>query len=351
LDDSELVIKDYSCALKRALLIQGRLYVTNKAMYFKSPLGTGETISFSEVTGFRKELTYFVPNAIVVITNQMEKSVAKEYFFGTILFRDKAFRILNMVWNNSKLEKPLDAEAVLNQIQMDQNQRNKEEKDAADGLAALEGNIDLGPEIEIIGQIFADTNPLAPLSTDTVYFKDPTTAAVANTTLKMSLRNFFHLYLSTPQFSTEIHTLVKDYDISIGNWSIDESKQYWARTLTFKTPVDSKFVKQPWADVTQVQRLILKSKKELWMDTTNSTSGVPFSDAFTVEAKFRVTAEQEKLVKLQLYVEMNWKKSINFMMKGVVEKSSINGASAMLRQWSDLSKQKTCRNFRQTCRR
>jgi len=116
--------------------------------------------------------------------------------------------------------------------------------------------------------------------------------------------------------------------------------QYWVRTLTFKTPVDSKFVKQPWTDVTQVQRLILKSKKELLIDSTNTMSGIPFSDAFTVEAKFRVVAEQEKLLKLQIYVEMNWKKSINFMMKGVVEKSSLGGASAMLKQWGDLAKQK-----------
>jgi len=156
----------------------------------------------------------------------------------------------------------------------------------------------------------------------------------------ISLRNFFQLYLSTPQFLKEIHSQVRDYDFTIGTWSIDESKQYWVRTLTFKTPVDSKFVKQPWVSVTQVQRLILKSKKELLMDTTNTMTGVPFADAFTVVAKFRVTAEQEKFLKLQIFVEMNWKKSINFIMKGVVEKRSINGASAMLRQWENLAKQK-----------
>jgi len=242
--------------------------------------------------------------------------------------------------SNSKSEKPLEAEALLNQIHELKTQKNKEENILDEYASDGEKPLDLGPEIEIVGQIFGEPNPLVPLSTDSIYFKDPTTAAVVNATLKMSLRNFFQLCLSTTQFSNEIHTQVKDYDISVGTWSMDESKQYWMRTLTFKTPVDSKFVKQPWADVTQVQRLILKSKKELLMDTTNTTAGVPFAEAFTVEAKFRVVAEQEKLLKLQIYVEMNWKKSINFLMKSAVEKGSINGASAMLKQWGDLAKQK-----------
>jgi len=76
------------------------------------------------------------------------------------------------------------------------------------------------------------------------------------------------------------------------------------------------------------------------MDTTNTMTGVPFADSFTVVAKFRVTVEQEKFLKLQIFVDMNWKKSINFIMKRVVEKRSINGASAMLRQWENLAKQK-----------
>jgi len=163
----------------------------------------------------------------------------------------------------------------------------------------------------------------------------------------MSLRNFFQLCLSTTQFSNEIHTQVKDYDISVGTWSMDESKQYWMRTLTFKTPVDSKFVKQPWADVTQVQRLILKSKKELLMDTTNTTAGVPFAEAFTVEAKFRVVAEQEKLLKLQIYVEMNWKKIHKFFDEKCSRKRFYKWSICYAKAVGRSCKTKTCIKFRE----
>jgi len=59
-----------------------------------------------------------------------------------------------------------------------------------DGYSS-DGALDLGAEIEIVGQIFAEPNPLVPLSTDLIYFKEPTSTAVVSTTLKMSLRNFF----------------------------------------------------------------------------------------------------------------------------------------------------------------
>ncbi|XP_014086496.2 protein Aster-B isoform X2 [Bactrocera oleae] len=101
----ERLIVDYSCALQRDILVQGRLYVSQNYVCFHANIFRWETyltIRWKDVTSITKEKTALViPNAILICT-------AKEkYFFATFTTRDKAFLMLFRVWQNTLMNKQM----------------------------------------------------------------------------------------------------------------------------------------------------------------------------------------------------------------------------------------------------
>ncbi len=73
MDDCEVVLENYCCAARMKILLQGMLYVTEKAVYFYSPFnnktifghGTKIMIPYDQMTLVKKESTLLIfPNAI-----------------------------------------------------------------------------------------------------------------------------------------------------------------------------------------------------------------------------------------------------------------------------------------------
>ncbi|XP_073824836.1 GRAM domain containing 1B [Musca autumnalis] len=106
----ERLIVDYSCALYRDLLIQGRLYISQNYVCFHANILGWETclvIKWKDVTSITKEKTALViPNAISIST------LNENYFFSSFTTRDKTFLILFRVWQNTLMNKPMLAQEV-----------------------------------------------------------------------------------------------------------------------------------------------------------------------------------------------------------------------------------------------
>ncbi|XP_013117094.2 protein Aster-B isoform X1 [Stomoxys calcitrans] len=107
---NERLIVDYSCALYRDLLLQGRLYISQNYVCFHANILGWETcliIKWKEVTSITKEKTALViPNAISISTP------TESHFFSSFTTRDKTFLILFRVWQNSLMNKPMLAQEV-----------------------------------------------------------------------------------------------------------------------------------------------------------------------------------------------------------------------------------------------
>ncbi|XP_037959633.1 protein Aster-B-like isoform X2 [Teleopsis dalmanni] len=103
--NDERLIVDYSCALQRDILVQGRLYVSQNYVCFHANIFGWETylsINWKDVTSITKEKTALViPNAISICTNK------EKYFFATFTTRDKAFLMLFRVWQNTLMNKQM----------------------------------------------------------------------------------------------------------------------------------------------------------------------------------------------------------------------------------------------------
>ncbi|XP_030383457.1 serine-rich adhesin for platelets isoform X2 [Scaptodrosophila lebanonensis] len=108
--NDERLIVDYSCALQRDILVQGRLYVSLNYVCFHANIFSWETyltIKWMDVTAITKEKTALViPNAISI-------STAKEkYFFATFAARDKSFLMLFRVWQNTLMNKQFSPQEI-----------------------------------------------------------------------------------------------------------------------------------------------------------------------------------------------------------------------------------------------
>ncbi|XP_043961422.1 protein Aster-C [Gambusia affinis] len=104
LPDSEILILDYPCALHRDILLQGRLYLSENWICFYSYVfrGTKITLSLKDITTMSREKTArLIPNAIQICTH------TEKYFFASFSAREKSYRSVFRIWQNTLLDKTL----------------------------------------------------------------------------------------------------------------------------------------------------------------------------------------------------------------------------------------------------
>ncbi|KAI9179062.1 hypothetical protein H9P43_005724 [Blastocladiella emersonii ATCC 22665] len=95
----EFLIEDFSCALQKEILVQGRLYLTERHLAFHAVIFgwvTSVLIPLSEVTLIEKKVTALIfPNAIEVHTRH------QRYFFASFIFRELAFNLMCSLWRKA----------------------------------------------------------------------------------------------------------------------------------------------------------------------------------------------------------------------------------------------------------
>ncbi|XP_040907557.1 protein Aster-B-like isoform X2 [Toxotes jaculatrix] len=105
LPDSERLIVDYSCALQRDILLQGRLYLSENWICFYSNIFRWETllmVRLKDICSMTKEKTArLIPNAIQLCTDN------EKHFFTSFGARDRTYMMMFRLWQNALLEKPL----------------------------------------------------------------------------------------------------------------------------------------------------------------------------------------------------------------------------------------------------
>ncbi|XP_014020991.1 protein Aster-A isoform X4 [Salmo salar] len=105
LPDTERLIVDYSCALQKDILLQGRLYLSENWLCFYSNIFRWETtitILLKDVTTLTKEKTAkVIPNAIQISTDH------DKHFFTSFGARDRSYMMIFRLWQNALMDKPL----------------------------------------------------------------------------------------------------------------------------------------------------------------------------------------------------------------------------------------------------
>ena len=94
IDEGEQVIDEYTCALSDKILLQGKLYITNKKLVFYSWFNNstlfGKTlmeIPLTDITAIEKRYNLIFDNSIAITTRGNA-----EMFLTSFINRDKCFR-------------------------------------------------------------------------------------------------------------------------------------------------------------------------------------------------------------------------------------------------------------------
>ncbi|TNN01600.1 hypothetical protein fugu_010982 [Takifugu bimaculatus] len=99
------VWQNYSCALQRDILLQGRLYLSENWICFYSNIFRWETlltVRLKDICSMTKEKTArLIPNAIQVSTD------TEKHFFTSFGARDRTYMMMFRLWQNALLDKPL----------------------------------------------------------------------------------------------------------------------------------------------------------------------------------------------------------------------------------------------------
>eukprot|EP00026_Physarum_polycephalum_P012739 Phypoly_transcript_13068.p1 GENE.Phypoly_transcript_13068~~Phypoly_transcript_13068.p1 ORF type:complete len:299 (+),score=46.60 Phypoly_transcript_13068:71-967(+) len=96
LPDTESVIQDYACTLRRAVLVPGRMFISQNYVCFYATLPeTFDSVPFRKITEIVKDHTALLfNNAINLITP------SATYYYGSFVHRDETFNLLNHLWKH-----------------------------------------------------------------------------------------------------------------------------------------------------------------------------------------------------------------------------------------------------------
>lgn len=113
--DNEQLIADYSCALHREILIQGRLYISINYIAFYANIFSWITrlvVRLRDISEIYKANTArIIPNAIQIITNEGDKHI-----FASFVARDKSYAMLLRIWQNNLMNTRLSSLEIKNLV-------------------------------------------------------------------------------------------------------------------------------------------------------------------------------------------------------------------------------------------
>lgn len=141
----DFLLDDFSCALSREILIQGRIYVSERNICFNSNiLGwvTNLIISYNEIVGLEKKTTAgLFPNGIVVQTLHARHS------FASFISRDSVYDFIMSAWRQTTARNDLmlpngDSELDIVGFESEDDDEEEEEEEEGNGESASGSDFD-----------------------------------------------------------------------------------------------------------------------------------------------------------------------------------------------------------------
>ncbi|XP_063689395.1 protein Aster-A-like isoform X7 [Bolinopsis microptera] len=330
LPEGETLIQDFSCALLRDILVQGRLYVSqNWFCFYANILGweTLLTIEVSRITSIKKEKTALVINNAISISTNEEK-----YFFSSFMSRDSAYNHMCGIWR-----RPVSRElaAEVDGLELEESEHAEDNSDSY-----ISEDDDASSDIQqvnsfphpALGIVPSDHGPRA---TEAISFneEDDTCACVShydnehlNQEFDLSIEKLYKsLFNDESVVQSKMRTLLKAEDYEATSWH-DSEEGASERTLTYRVPLNANLGPK-WAEVIEKQVLTTTSvaAKCYVINCEVTNPNVPYGDKFNIVKRYCLTRGRDNTCKLRLTSDVQYKKGVWGMVKSIIEKNSKEG--------------------------
>lgn len=343
LDLTDRLLDDFSCALSREILLQGRLYVSEHYICFNlSLLGwvTNIVLHVDEIVRFEKKLTAgLFPNGILVETKDTK------YTFASLISRDLTFDFMKAVWERNRdvnnipeVEKKPTNEA---------NQQATNDTDEADSpdpqtpkiqnyLMSLDGddNVDeqvteLGPKVVKFkeGSKYRNMGPDSHVPTRATLKKEFNEVPLCSEIIDAPVGVVFDILFGTT--NTLFH---KRFIESQNGSELSEYEEFHPkeedptsleRNFTYKRALGYSI--GPKSTKCELSEVIehLNFADHIVVTTSTRTPDVPLGNAFLVKTKYLFTWAEDSKTKLDMSYFIEW--TGKSWIKAVIEKQSLSG--------------------------
>ncbi|XP_046446716.1 protein Aster-A-like isoform X4 [Daphnia pulex] len=343
----ERLIVDYSCALQRDILLQGRIYVTQNYLCFYANIFRWETLvqlRWKEVSSLTKEKTALViPNAIQICTE------ADKHFFCSFGARDKTYVVLFRTWQ----------QALLDQLPGDGTGSDwRESLGISSGASGGNSVAGVGGLVAVTergggptGIILKDNMPSAgggggtgdadvpppysetTESEDERYMNDEAVQCpvlhegreMVNMVMPMSVDELFTLLFTNSTFYIDfITTTRKCTDLDVSPWQEGETNPAEKfRKVAFTIPLSNNIgVKSTRAVESQTLLDVSRPGDFYAIDVEASNSGIPYAETFAVCCHWCLMRSGYRKSRLVIYSQIKYKKSVWGIVKTFIEKNA-----------------------------
>ncbi len=352
LGEDEELLDSFMCALKKKILLQGRLYVFSGHVCFNCSLfgyHKMKSIPIGSIMSLRKMKNVGFPNSVEIVWKEGD-SVKKE-FFTSFLNRDEAFKMILSLWEGYFL-KPVgvDGPSVEDRSSGESSSLSGEglHHKVDDSVNTLETHeiLQLAASKEVNGEILTPREADAP--TDGHPFSKtmdaqpaPPVPSVMQKVMEYSLpvrpKEFYDTFLSSKSnFFIEYHTAQGHKNIELTPWD-EHSSIGPVRDLSFVTTLKGFRIGPSEALCHQTQRVGVYAGCHTVFETSQVMSDIPYGDHFKVETRWDICPNESGsgstlVIHIAVPFTKNtmWKK---FIEKGVTE--SLLEAYQMFRRLAD----------------
>uniref|UniRef100_A0A6Q2ZCQ8 VASt domain-containing protein n=1 Tax=Esox lucius TaxID=8010 RepID=A0A6Q2ZCQ8_ESOLU len=367
LPDTERLIVDYSCALQKDILLQGRLYLSENWLCFYSNIFRWETtitILLKDVTTLTKEKTAkLIPNAIQISTDH------DKHFFTSFGARDRSYMMIFRLWQNALMDKPLSPKELWHIVHQcygtelgltsEDDDYNVEE--GGDGLLES-ANHAMPPSATSLGNLSLDqlTNddelPTDPSnSSDTQeegevesFCADLAGRLHINMAVRMSVDKLHDLLFSADtHFIQHLFSQRHFTDLSVGEWQKDNSPSgNTTRVLSYTIAINNPLGPKT-APVVETQTLYKNSAPgECYVvDSEVITSGIPYQDYFYTVHRYCLTSISKHKSRLRVSSNICYRKQPWSLVKALIEKNTWSGIEEYYRHMVCLIFYFTCLSY------
>ncbi|EDO18649.1 hypothetical protein Kpol_1055p5 [Vanderwaltozyma polyspora DSM 70294] len=348
---NEKLITDPSCALSRDILIQGKMYITDKNICFNSNiLGWVSTvvIPFKEIVQIKKKSTAGIfPNGIVIDT------LHTKYVFASFISRDSTFDLITDVWNQiilgrrhlnlrsnkeamtSKSSLDFSSDSDLTDFDEDPNHRNSDDRilsdNGNDDANSLINSTDMTSSIEIDeASVIKSTSrpasstpgPAKHAPTNPNYEPASNEKLINESTFSSPLGEVINLlYGSDTSHLENILKSQKNYDISPISKLVDKKSREYSYTKPISGPIGPNKTKCLITENLEHYNL----KDYVKVVQISKTPDVPSGTSFYVKATHLFFWGPNNTTKMQVYLSVEW--TGKSWVKGAVERGTFDGVT------------------------
>lgn len=302
LPPQEVLIDDWSCALSKSILFQGRLYMSQGYICFHSNVfgkNIREAIRFEDISTIKKK------NKFAIGIEVHLKNNAGKYFFCSFIARSKTYKAICAAWqsrcgispdavdmassssSSSLLMSSTSPNAALPGETLTSNSEDSSDSDSSSSsgdLSAVKG--DGTNMFKVFTPVESNENPFLDGKQNRVEVFKPTE-------IGLTPAQYFYLIYSdySHEFEKGIKYLTPRWNVDISKWApnpeyggaVTREIKYNMSLVELKAPIGP-----PETRVSDTYRYVLTNDKCVYQIKSYSLD-IPYGDCFHIEAEWTIT--------------------------------------------------------------